>query len=326
MRRRRIENDAVDEVLLVHNPLSRKGRGVARAARHIIDRDFGATSRNLRWVELRDLPAERTPPARVVVLGGDGSVNAAAQWIHERGHDCPIAIVPAGTGNNLAKGLGIPLAAGPALRQALEGGEARKVDGILYQAGDGSQRVLVQTAALGFPAEIAARYDRLRRSLLCRGLFRPTGPYVYRWLALAGLSAQKRRERRGEDFLEVQCVLPEETLEERVIAIFIGNERSLGGEFQPCPKARIDDGLMDLCFVRAGTGESYLRLFRSVMRGEHLAFERTVVYRQTRGPVEIRLSQSRELLADGDLWVRDQRFRLEISAGRFRVIATPSQS
>src|SRR5678816_4908666 len=62
----------------------------------------------------------------------------------------------------------------------------------------------------------------------------------------------------------VQCVLPEETLEERVIAIFIGNERSLGGEFQPCPKARIDDGLMDLCFVRAGTGESYLRLFRSV--------------------------------------------------------------
>ena len=44
-----------------------------------------------------------------------GSVNGAAQWLHDRGGSCPLAIVPAGTGNNLARGLGIPRDIRPAL-------------------------------------------------------------------------------------------------------------------------------------------------------------------------------------------------------------------
>jgi diacylglycerol kinase family enzyme len=128
--------------------------------------------------------------------------------------------------------------------------------------------LVIQTAALGFPAEIAARYAALRRHSVFRYLAQPAGLYVYRVLAFLGLAAQKRREKRGKNLLRVTCTVAGERLEETVFAIFIGNERSLGGNFHPCPLAVMDDRKMDLCFVRAGTGLSGLALFRAIIRGE----------------------------------------------------------
>ncbi len=260
-------------------------------------------------------------PGRLIVIGGDGTLSAVSEWLIERDHDCPIAIVPAGTGNNLARGLGLPLDTVRALEIAFRGERLRALDAVRYQGkAEGRARIMIQTAALGFPAEIAARYDALRRHSFFRYLCAPAGPYVYRLLALAGLGEQRRKERRGENLLDVECRLPGERLRETVFAIFLGNEKSLGGNFCPCPRAEVDDGLLDICLVRAGTGAGYLRLFRSVIRGEHLALERTVVYRQTRGPVEIELSAPSLFLADGDLWLKDSSFRLEVLPHRFRVI------
>ncbi|MBI4604844.1 MAG: hypothetical protein HY721_23015 [Planctomycetes bacterium] len=312
----------MSEWFVVENASSRMGRSAGRRARAAAARRGLGGSPSLRWLDLKDLGEAQGRPERVIVVGGDGSINAAATWLLERGLDCPIAVVPAGTGNNLARGLGLPLDAADALELAFAGGRTRPLDAIAYQArGEGRRRIAIQTAALGFPAEIAGRYDALRRHRLFRFLCVPAGPYIYRILAFLGLAAQKRRERRGDGLLGVRCSLPGEVLEESVFAIFIGNERSLGGNFHPCPRAEVDDGALDLCLIRAGTGARYLELFRSIIRGEHLSLERTVVYRQTRGPVEIELSQPCRFLADGDLWVQDQGFRLEVLPRRFRVIA-----
>ena len=192
--------------------------------------------------------------------------------------------MPAGTGNNLARGLTLPLETRDALEVAFRGTGLRPLDGIHCRDGEGRARVVIQTAALGFPAEVAGRYAALRQHSVFRHLARPAGPYVYQLLAYLGLATQKRRERRGKNLLQVKCTLPGEPFEEAVFAIFIGNERSLGGNFHPCPLAEVDDGQLDLCFVRAGTGQGYLELFRALTRGEHLALNETIVYRQTRGP------------------------------------------
>lgn len=310
--------------LLLYNPASKNGDRIFRRARELLGKGGFAGSASLTWVplkELKELRGAQAQPERLIVLGGDGSINAAAEWLIERGHTCPIAMVPAGTGNNLARGLGVPLDLEPALRTALEGRGTRSLDVILYRGSEGDRaRLIVQTAALGFPAEIAARYDAMRRHSLFRYLCAPAGPYVYRMLAFAGLAAQKRKERLGKNLLQLDLKLPGERLRETVFAVFIGNERSLGGNFHPCPRAEVDDGLLDICLVRAGTGASYLKLFRAVIRGEHLALEQTVVYRQTRGPVEIELSAPSLFLADGDLWLKDRRFHLEVLPRRFQVI------
>lgn len=256
-----------------------------------------------------------------MAVGGDGTVNAVASWLHERHCACPVAIVPAGTGNNLARGLKVPLDTDTACRVALAGDLTTPLDVLLYRDGAAIRsRLMLQTGALGFPADIAMRYDRLRRNRLFRWLAKPTGTYIYRILALIGLARQKWRERRNLPQLTVRCQLEGETIEEQVIALFIGNEGTLGGDFIPCPRAEMDDGKLDICLVRAGTGHSYLRLFARVARGDHLDLEDCVVYRQTAQPVDLHLSETSPLLADGDLWVSSDRYHLEVLRHRLEVV------
>jgi diacylglycerol kinase (ATP) len=311
----------VPERLFVHNPASRNGSRIAGRVRAELARQDPASAAGACWVALQDLPSFSSLPGRVIVVGGDGSINAAATWLRSRGWRSPLAIVPAGTGNNLARGLGVPLETSQALRLAIHGAATRQLDAILYRAGGtGETRLWVQSAALGFPAEIAARYDALRRHRLFRLLCRPAGPYVYRVLAFLGLAGQKRNERLGTNLLEVECATADERLRETVFAIFLGNDGSLGGNFHPCPRAVVDDGALDLCLIRAGTGAKYLKLFRSIVRGEHLTLEKTVVYRQIRGPLSLSLNKPCRFLADGDLWVESDWFDLEVEARRFQVI------
>ncbi len=307
--------------LLLHNPSSRRGARVWQEVRSLLQAKGLDGENHLEEVPLGELGRVEDIPGRIIALGGDGTVNAAAEWLHAHEGSAPIAIVPAGTGNNLARGLGLPLRLDAALELAVRGERTRPLDAVEYQAGaETRKRLFVQTAAVGFPADIAARYDSLRRHRLFRLVCAPMGPFVYRALAFLGLAAQKAKEWTGGGLLDVECALPGERIREKVFAIFIGNERSLGGNFQPCPRAAVDDGALDICLVRAGTRESYLRLFRAVVRGDHLALERTVLYRQTAGPVEISLSEPRQFLADGDLWVRDSKLRLEVLPRRFQVI------
>ncbi|MBI4582802.1 MAG: hypothetical protein HY717_02040 [Planctomycetes bacterium] len=312
----------MSERLIVFNPASRRGRYACRQVQKIISSRGEELSRRLQWIPLSELSAlEAVSAERVIAIGGDGTINAAAAWLLGTGGQAPLAIIPAGTGNNLARGLGIPLELQRAIELALGGRHLRPLDAARFETGpDRRSALMVQTSALGFPAEIAARYDRLRRHPLLRWLFAPAGPYVYRLLALSRLKAEKRKEERGESLLRLKATLPGEELEETVLAVFVGNERSTGGNFLPCPKAEVDDGKLDLCLIRAGTGESYLRLFRKVVRGEHLALERAVVYRQSAGPLELRFTAPVPILIDGDVRLQSDAYRLEVLPARFRVV------
>ena len=302
--------------IVLHNPEAKGGRRVLRAAKPLID---ARPTPELRYVSLRELgdaarsDSDRQEIGRLLVVGGDGSINCAAEWLRKRELSIPLGIIPGGTGNNLARGLGLPLETEAAVRVATGKGPVRSIDSIRYRGRDGEAKLFVQTGALGFPADVAERYDRLRRRSLWRTLFRPFGPHVYRTLALLGLRGQRQRERRGERLLEVELRLPNgECLKETVLAIFLGNERSLGGNFVPCPKAELDDGQLDICMVRAGIRVPYLKTFQRVGRGEHLDMTEAVVYRQSEGPLELALSEEAGLLADGDLWVRSDSFRFEV--------------
>ena len=307
------------EYTVIYNKRSRRGASAEQALRTNATESVGDDVR-LTWLPLTELERISVAPDRLVVVGGDGTVNAACEWLYRSGHSCPIGIVPAGTGNNLVRGLGLPLDVDAAFRLALTGTESRELDVILYRAGEDDRvRVIIQSAALVFPAEIAAQYDRLRRQAWLRWVFRPLGPYVYRLLALLGIARQVWNEKRTR-LVHTTTHLPGEDLEETVLALFIGNERSLGGNFVPCPRARVDDGLMDLCLVRAGTGTSYLKLFRSISRGAHLDHPKAIVYRQTAGPVTIRLDHPSWMVADGDLWVSSDRFNLELRGACYRFV------
>lgn len=294
--------------------------------------DAAGLAARTEYAEVSRLRGLEPPSRRVLVVGGDGSVNAVASWLLESSAEREVGIVPAGTGNNLARGLGLPLEPSAALGVALNEARTVSLDVLRYEAsGDGARRYLVQTGALGFPAAIAGRYDRLRRFRAFRWLALPFGTHIYRILALAGLGRQRWREWRGKRPLRIRAAFSAsdggsvpvagETLEEDVLALFLGNERSLGGNFIPCPEASPCDGKMDLCLIRAGVRESYLRLFSLVARGRHTERVDSVLYRQGGPLLEISLSEPSPLLVDGDLWVSSDSYRFELLAGRLRVVA-----
>ncbi|MGQ9592086.1 MAG: diacylglycerol/lipid kinase family protein [Planctomycetota bacterium] len=309
----------MDHALVVCNPRALRGASASSKVRELSR--LLAPGGGVRFADLASLDAVGEPPERVVAVGGDGTANAVLSWLAERGWDRPFGLVPAGTGNNLAAGVGLPASTKEALELALAGRRTRALDVFAYRAGcENKVRYIVQTSCLGFPAAMAGWYAALRGRAVLRTLARPLGSVVYRIIGLCGLVREKVRDLRAAHVLRAAIELPGERLEEAVSAVFLGNERSLGGEFFPCPRASVDDGLADLCLVRAKSGIPYLRLFRRISRGDHLSLDRAVVYRQTPGPIRIELSSPSPFLVDGDLWTRSDRYAIEVQPSKFRIV------
>ena len=105
---------------------------------------------------------------RVVLLGGDGSVHAAA----DSRADAELALIPAGGANNIARSLGLPVEPTGAARVAVEG-PARRVDAIAVESPTG-RYVAVEGISVGFHAlartQYSAKNSTDRRAALRAGL------------------------------------------------------------------------------------------------------------------------------------------------------------
>ncbi len=333
-------NDGAGGILCAYNLRSRRGKHVWRSLSAHLERE--GLAERVRGIPIDALPrglSEDWRPERVVAVGGDGTVNALASWLLERGQGAcgtPLGIVPAGTGNNLARTLGIPRDAERATAIALQGSRHRRIDAIRCRplgsedpstpgeaSGAGSPvHYMVQAGAWGFPAATAARFAELRRGRLFRILARPFGKLVYlalAWQGLGRLEESLRSGRRG-GVLEVEAVLPGEVVQTEALAVFAGNDPTLGGGFRPCPRARLDDGRFDLCIVKARGRQTLENLLRRVLRGDHLPLADQVLYRQCAGPVELRFRSPAEILVDGEIASPVRRCRLETLPSALTVI------
>jgi diacylglycerol kinase (ATP) len=335
-----LEGDS--RILLVHNPRSRLGPQAGAEVRAFLDR----TGLRAPWVSLEELSSmtEGPLPERAIAVGGDGTVASVAEWIVRRagGLDAGLprlpspppvlGIVPSGTGNNLAKELGIPGNFREAMEIAAGGVIDRRIDAVSYApigpaARPGGARILVQSAQLGFPADVTVRFHSLRSRRIFRLLTAPLGRLVYEALALEELAKRRLREwiGRGDGRLRMRAVLPGRSIEEDVLAVFLGNGARLGGGFLPCPLAEPEDGILDLCFIRAEIRDSSIGLFRDVMKGKHLRRTGSVEYIRTPGPIEIRLERTAPLIADGDIRVSAAGYRFEVIPGAVRVAVGPGR-
>lgn len=302
--------------VVVHNPGARRGRRVLRAVHRMLSAHSIAVE--IRFVSIQDLDACPPNPARVIVVGGDGTFNLTASWLHATNCHAPLAIIPAGTGNNLATGLDLPRRTSEALALAFGGTATRPLDAMVFTS-DETQTLMVQSAAFGFPAAVADHYDHWRRRSVLRSLGKFVGTHVYRYLALLRLATERRRARRGEDTISLICRLDDEELEVTVLAVFLGNERTLGGNFVPCPHARVDDGKVDLCLIRHGPRTPYFALFRAMSTGRHLEHGDHVLYRQTTQSMELEFDREVPLLVDGDIKTAAKQYRVDILPGRFQI-------
>lgn len=189
--------------------------------------------------------AVRTGTDTVVVVGGDGTANIAAQALAHR--STPLAVIPTGTGNDLGRLLGVPISDVNAAADLVIDNASRTMDiGLI------GQRFFTTVASCGFDALVSERADRMRW---------PRGPVRY---DVAMVMELARLEIRSYD---IDIDGNEFTVDAAMIAI--GNGSSYGGGMQICPDARVDDGQLNMTIVGDVGRGRLLRLSPTVYRGTH---------------------------------------------------------
>jgi len=160
------------------------------------------------------------------VWGGDGTVNEAAGALAFG--DVPLGIVPAGSGNGLARVLGIPFDPRAALGRCLDA-TPRAID-----VGEIDDRLFVNIAGIGFDAHVAARFNRpdnRRRGLI--------GYAVLTARELPRYAAHEYRITVGDSVSTV-----------RALFVVLANGTEFGNCIRIAPGARVDDGELALIIVR----------------------------------------------------------------------------
>ncbi len=200
----------------------------------------------------------------VVVSGGDGMVNLAVNAV--AGTGTPLGIVPAGTGNDIARELGLPLdpaAAARAAAQALLFGRRRLVDAVrCTPEGGAPARWFVGVLAAGFDAVVNERANNWRW---------PRGSAKYVLAVARELPVFRERGYLLD--------LDGRRLRTRAMLVAVANGPAYGGGMRISPDARFDDGLLDVVVAGPISRVEFVRMFPRVFSGRHVEHPRVHVYR-----------------------------------------------
>ncbi|PRB15614.1 YegS/Rv2252/BmrU family lipid kinase [Microbacterium sp. MYb62] len=247
-----------EHIAVLANPFSGKGRG-GRAAESAVRllRERGAEVRAYAGASAADtarlaVAALADEPRLLVVVGGDGTLSGVLDTLCAA--DVPIVLVAAGTGNDLARALGLPRSDARAAADLALTGVPRAIDVGVVRTALGSRKFLT-IAALGFDAKVSDRTNRLRW---------PHGSPRYYLALLIELVRL-----RPMDF--TLAVDGEAARSAPGTLIAAGSTSSYGGGMPICAGAVPDDGLLDIVHVAPLGRLRLLRLFPLLLRGTHLA-------------------------------------------------------
>jgi diacylglycerol kinase (ATP) len=264
--------------LLIANRHSRTGSADLSAARRVL------AEHGLEVVERQCARSDDVPDAirregsgvdLVILAGGDGTMNSAVDALVEC--KLPLAILPTGTANDLARTLGIPTD----LEQAaavIGGGRRHRID-----LGCVNGKYFFNAASIGLSAEVTRHHTKERKRrfwvfayvLSLRDAWRHTRPF----------RARLRCDGRP--------------LRLRAIQITVGNGRHYGGGMTVSEDAAIDDGWLDVYCLRPGSFWSLLALFPALRLGRLRHRESVRVLRGR--AIEVRTRRTLPVNTDGDL-------------------------
>jgi YegS/Rv2252/BmrU family lipid kinase len=211
----------------------------------------------------------------VVVAGGDGTMNAAAPALIETG--LPLGILPAGTANDLARTLGLPLDLAAAAR-IIAAGSLRRID-----VGRVNGHCFFNVASLGLSAELAMSLTREAK--------RRWGRLSY---ALAALRALGRARPFGATIVSDTGTVHVTTLQ-----IAVGNGLYYGGGMAVEASAAIDDHHLDLYSLELARAWKLPFMLPSFRAGRHGAWREVRTDRCT--SFEIRTRRPRPINTDGEI-------------------------
>jgi len=195
----------------------------------------------------------------LIAAGGDGTLNEVVHGLMDLSkEDRPVlGVVPLGTANDFATGCGIPRDSETALALCLKG-QAVPID-----VGKANEHWFLNAASVGFGAEITATTSPELKRLL--------GPTAY--TVMGAILAMNIHHYHGT------LILPDREITGSGPMVIVGNGRQTGGSFQIAPRARIDDGLLDVLVVRQIPATAALTAARELQQlssdGEYISYWQT---------------------------------------------------
>lgn len=279
------------DVLLVVNPAS---GGSSEVSVDELLRAAGPRAALVAPRSAASFRAEVTAAARgtdrIIVVGGDGTLNQAINAFDHRFGSICWGLIPAGTGNDLARSLGLPPDPMKALHIAL-GDETRQLD-VGIARGDGVERLFINACMGGFPVDVDENAtDDLKERF---------GPFAF-WVA--GMRAARQLDRstvtlNGKELGD--CV-----------AVGVGNGRTVGGGIEVFPDADPSDGILEACAFAVPDVAAAAKLIPRLVRGTHEGIDEVVTRRGMR--IHIDSDPPIEFNIDGDLHGLKTPVRFEVA-------------
>jgi len=216
-------------ILFVINPISGVGRQkiVESLADKILDKnksvyDFVYTKYRRHAEEIARKNSSKYDI--IVAVGGDGTINEIASGLV--GSQCKIAIIPTGSGNGLARCLGIPMNIKKAIA-LIEHGKTNEIDTLFC-----NEIFFVNVGGVGFDAEVGHLFENAKN----RGFFS--------YLKITILELLNFQPQKFEFEFDGQLKQTEALL------ISFANSNQWGNNVKIAPNAKVNDGLVDVCVLR----------------------------------------------------------------------------
>lgn len=250
---------------LVVNPTSGGGRG-ARILPTVVSRVRQAfagrrvvVQRATNYAHARqcvsDAVTRRTDDDVLVVMGGDGMMHLGINAV--AGTDIPLGMIPAGSGDDLCRGLGIDVRDLDSTLDLLSA-PPRRVDLLAVgldhsttsERAELDRRWVGSIVATGFDARVNLRANHMTF---------PPGRLQYPAAVAAELSTFQP--------LHYRLVIDGVARELDAMLVAIGNTTSFGGGLRMCPDAVPDDGLLDITIIHPVRRRTLVRMFPAIYRG-----------------------------------------------------------
>lgn len=231
-----------------------------------------------------------------VAVGGDGTVNEVARGLTNKGKGT-LGIIPGGTGNDMAKSLGIPSDPEKALEALCRG---LKID---IDTGNANGNNFLNIASVGFDAEVTINNVKIKKVIKSRISYAISVIYTL-------LSFKKKK---------IKINIDGEVLEDEIILLAVGNGRYYGGGMEILPMAIVDDGFLDICLI-SGLGKiKILFLFPSIFKGNHIKYKKYVKIYKAKSVV-VNTEEGIYLNIDGDVLPRQKEIKFSIEDKKLNVV------
>ena len=253
----------------------------------------------------------------VIAAGGDGTIRAVAEVV--AGSAAPLALLPSGTGNLLARNLDLTIDdIDHSIRTAFTGRDRAVDTGVIdvrREDGTTSRHLFLVMAGIGLDAKMLAETDEDLKAKVG-------------WLAYVGALA---RALRGSDRISMQFALDgRRSRQVHAHTVIVGNCGTLTANILLLPDAVIDDGIFDIVFLRPTSVVGWVQVFwkvlwengvvRRIRGGDRFVTGEIRALNYLRGKqLTVKLSSPQEIELDGDPIGVTSGFRARVERGGLRV-------